>query len=71
MIQENLREYPDDQKINIAIYTADDFDPSGFSSILTFKDCILMTVSGPTLDNSAVASIGEISVVFKSSYIDL
>jgi len=70
-IQNFAREYPDDQKINVEVKTAQDFDINNLVRILEFKDCILTTVSGPTLDNSAVASIAEFSVTLKCSYINL
>lgn len=68
-LQKFLREYPDDQKINIVVRTADDFSPTGLSKIVEYKDAILSTVSGPTLDNSAIASVAEFSVTLKASYV--
>ena len=70
-IQKFLRMYPDDQKFNIMIYTAEDFTPGSLVPIIEFKDCMLMSIEAPTLDNSAVASIGEFSVAIKCSYADI
>jgi hypothetical protein len=70
-IQTFSRMYPNDQKCNIEIETADEFDIEAFVPLAKFKDSILITVSGPTLDNSAVASIAEFSVTFKTSYVEL
>jgi hypothetical protein len=67
-IQKFLRMYPDDQKFNIHIYTADNFTPAAVIPIIDFKDCILMSIEAPTLDNSAVASVAEFSVSIKCSY---
>lgn len=69
-IQDFLREYPDDQKINLEVETSDDFAVDGFSPIVHFKDCILIAVGGATLDNSAIASIAEFSVTLKCSYVE-
>jgi len=69
--QKFLREYPDDQKFDVKIQTASDYDINNFVDMATFKDCILVTVSPPTLDNSANASVAEFSVVAKSSYVKL
>jgi len=68
-IQKFLREYPKSQMFNVVIQTADDFSVTGYVKIAEFKDCILTTVSGPTLDNSAIASIAEFSVTMKASYV--
>jgi len=70
-IQKFLRMYPDDQKFNIHISTADNFSPSGLIPIIDFKDCMLMSIEAPTLDNSAVASVGEFSVAIKCSYAEI
>jgi hypothetical protein len=68
-VQKALRMYPDDQKINLEVYTADSFDIEKYTKIVEFKDCMLTTVSGGTLDNSAIASVSEFSVVLKCSYV--
>lgn len=70
-IQKFLREYPDSQKFDVSISVADDFDIKNFKHLLTYKDCILIAVSGATLDNSAVASIAEFQVTAKCSYVEL
>lgn len=70
-IQEFLRMYPDDQKFNVDIMTADDFNPNELTPIVSFKDCILIAVGAPQLDNSAVASVAEFSVTIKCSYADI
>ena len=69
-IQEFLRMYPDDQKMNLEIQTSDPFAVDGFQMIAQFKDCILTTVSGPTLDHSAISSIGEFTITLKASYVE-
>jgi len=68
--QDSLREYPDDQKMNLELETSDDFAVDGFTPIVHFKDCILMSVGGATLDNSAVASVAEFSVTLQCSYVE-
>ena len=70
-IQKFLRMYPDDQKFNILVATADNFSPGNFVPIIEFKDCILMSIEAPNLDNSAVASIAEFSVSIKCSYANI
>ena len=67
-IQTFLRKYPDDMKFNILVMTAPEFSPTELVPIIEFKDCILMGMEAPTLDNSAVASVGEFSVSIKCSY---
>jgi len=68
-IQKMLRMYPDDTKINVHVDTAPFFQVSAFSTIVTFKDCMLINVSGPTLDNSATSSVGEFTITLKGSYV--
>jgi arginine deiminase len=70
-IQDFVRLYPNDQKIDIKIETADSFDITTMVPMATFKDSMLISVSGPTLDNSAVASIAEFTVTLKTSYVSL
>ncbi len=70
-IQKFLRMYPDDQKFNIHISTADNFTPGSLVPIIDFKDCMLMSIEAPNLDNSAVARVGEFSVSIKCSYADI
>jgi len=70
-IQDFLREYPADTKFDIVIETADDFDPTDFVKIATFKDCLLVAVGGANLDNSAIASIAEFTVQMKSNYVEI
>ncbi len=70
-IQKFLRMYPDDQKFNIHISTADNFTPGSLIPIIEFKDCMLMAIEAPNLDNSAVASIAEFSVSIKCSYANI
>lgn len=68
-IQKFSREYPDSQKFDVVIFVADDFNINSFKPIVTYKDCILVTVSGPTLDNAAVSTIAEFNVIMKCSYL--
>jgi hypothetical protein len=68
-IQDFARVYPDDQKFDIMVQTATDYDITSFIPTVLFMDCILVTVSGPTLDNAANASIAEFTVTAKSSYV--
>jgi len=68
-LQEFTRMYPDDQKIDIKIDTSDDFGVNAFQPTVEFKDCMIIAVSGATLDNSAVASVAEFSVTLKCSYV--
>jgi len=68
--QKFSREYPKNQRFDILVQTATDFDINTFQDIIKFKDCILVTVGGPTLDNSAGASIAEFSITAKASYIE-
>ena len=70
-LQKFLRKYPDDIKFNIEISTANSPNITSFSKTVTFKDCILITVSPPTLDHSAISSIAEFSVIVKCSYVDI
>lgn len=69
-IQKFTRAYPDDQKFDIKVQTATDFDVTSFEDIVSFKDCILITVGGPNLDNSANASIAEFTITAKASYVE-
>jgi hypothetical protein len=69
-IQDFLREYPADTKFNIEIYTADDFNPTSFSKVVEFKNCLLVAVGGSSLDNSAIASIAEFTVQMKCNYVE-
>jgi hypothetical protein len=69
-IQKFSRSYPDDQKFDILVQTATDFSVTSFKPIVTFKDCILITVGGPNLDNSANASIAEFTITAKASYVE-
>jgi hypothetical protein len=69
-IQDFLRMYPDDQKINIEVQSTDSFGVNDFQPIVHYKDCILLTVSGPTLDHSAISSVGEFTVTLKASYVE-
>lgn len=68
-IQKFLREYPDSQKLNLEIQTSSNFGVDDFVPMANFNDCILITVSGPTLDHSAIASVGEFTVTLKASYV--
>jgi hypothetical protein len=68
-MQEFSRMYPDDQKIDILIQTSDDFAVTGMGGTVDFKDCMLISVSGATLDNSAIASVAEFTVTLKCSYV--
>jgi len=68
-IQDFSRMYPDDQNINLEIYTSGTFDVDKFTKIAEFKDCLLIAVSGPTLDNSSVASVAEFTIQLKASYV--
>lgn len=68
-IQDFLRKYPNDIKFDISVYTADDFDPTAFTKIVEFKDCLLIAVGGARLDNSAIASIAEFTVQMKCNYV--
>jgi len=70
-MQKYSRMYPDDKKLDIMIKTSDDFGVDSFSPIATFKDTVLVAMSGSTLDNSAVASVAEFSTTFKCSYIEV
>jgi len=67
--QKFTRMYPDDQKIDLLIDTSDDFGVNAFKTIVEFKDCMIIAVSGATLDNSAVASVAEFTVTLKCSYV--
>lgn len=69
-IQKMTREFPDDCKIDVKVSATDDFVISAFEKVVTFKDCMLISVGGATLDNSAVASIAEFTVTFKASYVE-
>jgi len=69
-IQVFNRVYPDDQKFDIQVKTATDFDIKSYEPIITFKDCMMITVAGPQLDNSANSSIAEFNVIMKASYIE-
>jgi len=69
-MQKFTRMYPDDQKFDIGVSTSDDFGVDSFSKIITFKDCMLISVSGASLDNSAVASVAEFTVTMKCSYVE-
>jgi hypothetical protein len=70
-MQKFVRMYPDKQKCDIEIETADEFEIGSMVPLAKFKDSILVSVSGPTLDNSAVASLANFSVTFKTSYVTL
>jgi len=70
-IQKFTRMYPNAQKMDITVYTADSFDINNYSKAFSFKDCILQSVSGTELDHSAVASIAEFSVTWKCTYVEL
>jgi len=70
-IQKFTRMYPNAQKMDIAIYTTDTFDIENYKLALTFKDCIMQSVSGPELDHTAVASIAEFSVTWRCTYVEL
>jgi len=65
--QKFSRMYPDDQKIDITLRVGN-YNMQDYKKILTFKDSLLVSVSPPTFDNSATASIAEFTTVFKSSY---
>lgn len=67
-IQDFVREYPDSQKFNIDIYTTDNFTPNDLKPVISFRDCMLVGIQAPMLDNSAVASISEFTVSIKCSY---
>ena len=69
--QKFVRAYPDDQKFDIKIQTASDYQITNYIDMVTFKDCMLITVNSPTLDNSANASVAEFSIVAKSSYVKI
>ena len=68
-LQDFMREYPDTIKFNVDIFVANIPDINNFTPIVSFKDCILVSVSAPTLDHSAIASIAEFSITAKCSYV--
>lgn len=68
-IQKFVRMYPDEQKINIKINTSDDFSVDNFLPTVEFINCIIISVSGSGLDNSAIASVAEFTVTMKCSYV--
>ena len=67
-LQDSIRMFPDSIKIDLDIQTSSDFDIESFVDTVTFKDCILTSVGGATLDNSAVASVAEVTINLKCSY---
>lgn len=69
-IQDFMRMYPDEQKMNLLVESTSTFGEVDFLPICEFKDCMLVTVSGPTLDHSSVASIGQFTITLKSSYVE-
>ena len=68
-MQDFSRKYPDDQKFNVEIYTTDSFQISSFVKAVDFKDCLLVSVSGAALDNSAVATVAEFTVTMKCTHV--
>jgi len=69
-IQRMTREFPDDCKIDVKISATDSFQINTFVPVVTFKDCLLISVGGAMLDNSAVASVAEFSITMKASYVE-
>jgi len=68
-IQDFTREYPGSQMFDITVKTAADYDPNNYKSIVTFKNCMLISVAGPTLDHSAKANISEFSIIAKAQFL--
>jgi len=69
-LQAFTREYPKDQMFDIQIKTAPDYDPENYQDIIIFKNCMLISVAGPTLNHSSNASIAEFSFVAKAQYVE-
>ena len=67
-IQEFSTLYPDDQKFDVLIQTATDYRINEFENVILFKNCMIVSVSGPSLDHSANQSIAECTVSLKSTY---
>ena len=69
-IQKMTREFPNNCKIDVKVSATDNFVINSMEPVVIFKDCMLISVGGGTLDNSAVASVAEFTVTFKASYVE-
>ena len=65
------RMYPKDQEFSILIETADDFDINTLIPVAEVSGCLLTTVGGSTLENSATSSIAEVTITAKATHITL